>query len=212
MKTELLEEMLEWKNVVVIDFENYQCIPSDLLNEDYIYYLFCGVNTINNANKYKAMLKGYDVKIIASKHTGTNFVDNRISMYIGYIFGKYSPRQVVIVSNDIDYYEMVFDLKNHGYPIVLREPSLGSKDVIKRQQEYILDIQKIKESDDELTVKSIIGFNNGECVVSLSQLRCILKKNLKFSKAEIDSTIDILTRGHAKVIKKKGKEIFYQLL
>lgn len=211
MKTELVEEMLEWKNVVVIDFENYQCIPSDLLNKDYIYYLFCGVNTVTNANKYKAMLDGYDVNVIESKHTGTNFVDNRISMYIGYIFGKYSPRQIVVVSNDIDYYEMIFDLKNHGYPIVLREPSLGSKDVIKRQQEYILDVEKIKESDDVI-VKNIIKFNDGECVVGLSKLRYILRKNLNLSKAEIQSTIDILTRWHAKPIKKKGKEMFYQLL
>lgn len=211
MKTELVEEMLEWKNVVVIDFENYQCIPSDLLNKDYIYYLFCGVNTVTNANKYKAMLDGYDVNVIESKHTGTNFVDNRISMYIGYIFGKYSPRQIVVVSNDIDYYEMIFDLKNHGYPIVLREPSLGSKDVIKRQQEYILYVEKIKESDDAI-VKNIIEFNDGECVVGLSKLRYILRKNLNLSKAEIQSTIDMLTRGHAKPIKKKGKEMFYQLL
>lgn len=211
MKTELVEEMLEWKNVVIVDFENYQCIPSDLLNEDYIYYLFCGVNTVTNANKYKAMLDGYDVNIIASKHTGTNFVDNRISMYIGYIFGKYSPRQIVVVSNDIDYYEMIFDLKNHGYPIVLREPSLGSKDVIKRQQEYILYVEKIKESDDAI-VKNIIEFNDGECVVGLSKLRYILRKNLNLSKEEIQSTIDMLTRGHAKPIKKKGKEMFYQLL
>lgn len=59
-------------------------------------------------------------------------------MYIGYIFGKYSPRQVILVSNDIDYYEMYMDLKSHGYPIICREPSLTCKEAIRRQSDYLL--------------------------------------------------------------------------
>ena len=45
MKSELLDKVLEWRDVVAVDFENYQCIPTDLLNEDYVYYLFCGATT-----------------------------------------------------------------------------------------------------------------------------------------------------------------------
>lgn len=86
MKSELLDKVLEWRDVVVIDFENYQCIPTDLLNEEYVYYLFCGATTTKCANAYKEMLNAYDVNVIETKHTGTNFVDNRISMYIGYIY------------------------------------------------------------------------------------------------------------------------------
>ena len=40
------------------------------------------------------MLEGYDINIVETKSVGTNFVDNRISMYIGYMFGKYNPRRV----------------------------------------------------------------------------------------------------------------------
>lgn len=138
MKSVLLDKVLEWRDVVVIDFENYQCIPTDLLNEDYVYYLFCGATTTKCANAYKEMLYAYDINIIETKHVGTNFVDNRISMYIGYIFGKYSPRQVILVSNDIDYYEMYMDLKDHGYPIIYREPSLTCKEAIRRQSDYLL--------------------------------------------------------------------------
>lgn len=138
MKSELLDKVLEWRDVVVVDFENYQCIPMDLLNEDYVYYLFCGATTIKCANAYKEMLNAYDINIIETKHVGTNFVDNRISMYIGYIFGKYSPRQVILVSNDIDYYEMYMDLKDHGYLIICREPSLTCKEAIRRQSDYLL--------------------------------------------------------------------------
>lgn len=138
MKSELIDRVLEWRDVVLIDFENYQCIPTDLLNEDYVYYLFCGSTTTKCANAYKEMLNAYDINIIETKHVGTNFVDNRISMYIGYIFGKYSTRQVILVSNDIDYYEMYMDLKSHGYPIIYREPSLTCKEYIRRQSDYLL--------------------------------------------------------------------------
>lgn len=138
MKSELLDKVLEWRDVVVVDFENYQCIPTDLLNEEYVYYLFCGATTTKCANAYKEMLNAYDINIIETKHVGANFVDNRISMYIGYIFGKYSLRQVILVSNDIDYYEMYMDLKSHGYPIVYREPSLTCKEAIRRQSDYLM--------------------------------------------------------------------------
>lgn len=138
MKSELIDKVLEWKDVVVVDFENYQCVPTDLLNEKYVYYLFCGATTTKRANAYKEMLNAYDINIIETKHTGTNFVDNRISMYIGYIFGKYSPKQVILVSNDIDYYEMYMDLKSHGYPMVYREPSLTCKEAVRRQSDYLL--------------------------------------------------------------------------
>lgn len=66
-------------------------------------------------------------------------MDNRISMYIGYIFGKYIPKQVILVSNDIDYYEMMMDLKAHGYTIMLREPSLNSKEQQRRQMDLMMD-------------------------------------------------------------------------
>lgn len=56
MKSELLDKVLEWRDVEVVDFENYQCIPTDLLNEDYVYYLFCGATTTKCANAYKEML------------------------------------------------------------------------------------------------------------------------------------------------------------
>ena len=137
--SEILEKTLDFKVVVIVDFENYQAIPMDLLDKEYIYYLFCGSCTTKLAQEYKDMLKGYDITIIETKHVGTNFVDNRISMYIGYIFGKYNPKLIILVSNDIDYYEMLMDLKAHGYRIMLREPSLNCKEMQRRQIDYLLD-------------------------------------------------------------------------
>lgn len=98
---------MDFKVVVIVDFENYQAIPTDLLDKEYVYYLFCGFVTTKPAQEYRDMLEGYDIYIVETKHVGPNFVDNRISMYIGYMFGKYNPKQVILVSNDIDYYEMI---------------------------------------------------------------------------------------------------------
>ena len=77
---------MDSKVVVIVDFENYQAIPTDLLNKDYIYYLFCGFVTTKPAQEYKGMLEGYDINIVETKHIGTNIVDNRISMYIDVIY------------------------------------------------------------------------------------------------------------------------------
>ena len=174
MKSELLERILEWRDVVVVDFENYQCIPTDLLNEEYVYYLFCGATTIKCANAYKEMLNAYDINIIETKHVGANFVDNRISMYIGYIFGKYSPRQVILVSNDIDYYEMYIDLKNHGYPIVYREPSLTCKESIRRQSDYLLGNPMSKLNPQNSSNKEVDVLK--ELTSSIQKADLILKK------------------------------------
>ena len=83
--SEIIEKTLNSKVVVIVDFENYQAIPTDLLNKDYIYYLFCGFITTKPAQEYKGMLEGYDINIVETKHIGTKIVDNRISMYIGYM-------------------------------------------------------------------------------------------------------------------------------
>ena len=66
-------------------------------------------------------------------------MDNRISMYIGYMFGKYNPRLIILVSNDIDYYEMVRDLKAHGYPIIFRVISLSRKELLRRHSDYLFN-------------------------------------------------------------------------
>ena len=137
--SEIIERTLDSKIIVIVDFENYQAIPTDLLHKEYIYYLFCGYYTTKPAQEYKDMLEGYDINIVETKSVGTNFVDNIISMYIGYMFGKYNPRLIILVSNDIDYYEMVRDLKAHGYPIIFREISISSKELLRRQTDYLFD-------------------------------------------------------------------------
>ena len=79
--SEIIEKKLDFRVVVIVDFENYQAIPTDLLDKEYIYYLFCGSCTTKSAQEYRDMLEGYDINIVETKHTGTNFVDNRVSMY-----------------------------------------------------------------------------------------------------------------------------------
>ena len=182
--SEIIERTLAFKVVVMVDFENYQGIPTDLLDKEYVYYLFCGSVTTKPAQKYKGMLEEYDITIVETKNVGTNFVDNRISMYIGYIFGKHNPKQLILVSNDIDYYEMMMDLKIHGYPIILREPSLTSKELLKRQTDYLFRKPLIKstpnktESEkDEMNqiMKKLIKLNNGNNIIGISRVKGYLK-------------------------------------
>ena len=120
------------------------------------------------------MLNVYDINIIETKHVGANFVDNRISMYIGYIFGKYSPRQVILVSNDIDYYEMYMDLKSHGYPIIYREPSLTCKESIRRQSDYLLGNPMSKPNPQNSSNKEDAVLK--ELTSSIQKADLILKK------------------------------------
>jgi len=248
MKSELLDRVLEWRDVVVVDFENYQCIPTDLLNEDYVYYLFCGATNTKCVNAYKEMLNAYDINIIETKHVGANFVDNRISMYIGYIFGKYSPRQVILVSNDIDYYEMYLDLKDHGYPIVYREPSLTCKESIRRQSDYLLGnpmsksnpqnssnkeadvlkeltssiqkadliLKKIEESKQSDNLKGIVEkimeFNNGDSNIASSKITHYLRKKIKMTKTEANTTLNKISTQYMELVETRGKEKFYKIL
>ena len=87
----IVEENLDGKEIVIVDFENFQGVPTDLLDENGVYYR--GKTTTKKANEYRKMLESYNVIIIETAHSGPNFVDNRISMYIGYMFGKYEPKK-----------------------------------------------------------------------------------------------------------------------
>ena len=179
--SEIIEKKLDFKVVVIVDFENYQAIPTDLLDKEYVYYLFCGFVTTKPAQEYRDMLEGYDINIVETKHTGTNFVDNRISMYIGYMFGKYNPKQVILVSNDIDYF---------CEPLKKTAPN------------------KTKPIDNDM--KKLIEFNNGNDVIAASKIRCYLKTVKKLDKSEINKTIEKI-RALYKVVEVRGKEEFYKI-
>ena len=217
--SEIIERTLDFKIVVIVDFENYQGITTDVLDKEYVYYLFCGSATTKPAQKYKSMLEEYDITIVETKNVGTNFVDNSISMYIGYIFGKYNPRQIILVSNDIDYYEMMMDLKAHGYPIILREPSLTSKELLRRQTDYLFDKPMTKPTavkkepvKDEMSVmvEKLIKLNNGNNIIGVSRIKFYLKSNLELSKSEVKETLNII-KSQCELIEKKGTEEFYKL-
>lgn len=217
--SEIIERTLDCKVVVIVDFENYQGIPTDVLDKEYVYYLFCGSVTTKPAQKYKSMLEEYDITIVETKNVGTNFVDNRISMYIGYIFGKYNPEQIILVSNDIDYYEMMMDLKVHGYPIILREPSLTSKELLRRQTDYLFRKPLIKstpnkteQEKDEMNqiMKKLIKLNNGNNIIGISRMKGYLKSNMKLSRREVQKTVNTI-KSQSELIEKKGTEEFYEL-
>ena len=148
----LTKENLSRQNVVIVDYENFQCIPSNLLDKKSIYYLFCGKSTMKKATSYVGCLPSYNIKIMCAKHVGRNFVDNKISAFIGYLFGKFKPKSVTLVSNDIDYYEMLVFMQENGFPLKIQEPSLKPEDIIKRQKEY-LDWNN--NCDDEDSKKNI---------------------------------------------------------
>lgn len=218
-QSEVIEKTLDYKNIVIVDFENYQCIPTDLLHKEYIYYLFCGLQSTKIAQEYTNMMEGYDINIIETKHSGTNFVDNRISMYIGYIFGRYYPEKITLISNDIDYYEMVIDLMKHGYPIILREPSLSCKELRKRQTDFLL-VKPMTNPDATKTepvrapvdneVKKLIEFNNGNDVIAESRIKCYLRTVKKLNKTELKITIDKI-ESQCKLVETKGTEKFYKI-
>lgn len=210
---------MDFKIVVLVDFENYQGIPTDLLDKESVYYLFCGSVTTKPAQKYKSMLEEYDITIVETKNAGTNFVDNRISMYIGYIFGKYNPKQIILVSNDIDYYEMMMDLKAHGYPIILREPSLTSKELLSRQTDYLFrkpliksTPNKTKSEKDELNqiMKKLIKLNNGNNIIGISRMKGYLKSNMKLSRRKVQETVNKI-KSQCELAEVKGTEEFYKL-
>lgn len=216
---EIIERTLDFKIVVIVDFENYQGIPTDLLDKEYVYYLFCWSVTTNSAQKYKDILGGYDINIVETKHVGTNFVDNRISMYIGYMFGKYNPKQIILVSNDIDYYEMMMDLKAHGYPFKLREPSLVIKELLRRQTDYLLGkpMTKLNVVKKELTkdkidpiMEKLVGLNNGNNIIGVSRIKFYLKSNMELPESEVKETLNII-KAQCELTEVKGTEEFYKL-
>ena len=186
MIKKIVEGNLDGKEIVIVDFENFQGVPTDLLDENGVYYLFCGKTTTKKANEYRKMLESYNVFIIETTRSGPNFVDNRISMYIGYIFGKYEPKKITLVSNDIDYFEMVADLLKHGYPIVWREPSMSCADLTKRQKEYIFGQSGQKATRKSKTAAADITSQNlekeaelAEYIEKVEQLKKKLENTLK---------------------------------
>ena len=217
--SEIIERTLDSKIIVIVDFENYQAIPTDLLHKEYIYYLFCGYYTTKPAQEYKDMLEGYDINIVETKSVGTSFVDNRISMYIGYMFGKYNPRLIILVSNDIDYYEMVRDLKAHGYPIIFREISISSKELLRRQTDYLFDkpmtkpiaVKKEPVKDDmSVMMEKLVELNNGNNIIGASKIRFYLRSNLELSESEVKETVNII-KSQCELTEVKGAEEFYKL-
>mgnify|MGYP004515544137 FL=1 len=162
---------------------------------------------------------GYDINIVETKHVGTNFVDNRISMYIGYMFGKYNPKQIILVSNDIDYYEMMMDLKAHGYPFKLREPSLVIKELLRRQTDYLLGkpMTKLNVVKKELTkdkidpiMEKLVGLNNGNNIIGVSRIKFYLKSNMELPESEVKETLNII-KAQCELTEVKGTEEFYKL-
>lgn len=217
--SEIIERTLDSKIIVIVDFENYQAIPTDLLHKEYIYYLFSGYYTTKPAQEYKDMLEGYDINIVETKSVGTNFGDNRISMYIGYMFGKYNPRLIILVSNDIDYYEMVRDLKAHGYPIIFRKISITSKELLRRQIDYLFDkpmtkptaVKKEPVKDDmSVMMEKLVELNNGNNIIEASKIRFYLRSNLELSESEVKETLNII-KSQCELTEVKGAEEFYKL-
>ena len=180
----LAKENLSRQNVVVVDYENFQCIPSNLLDKKSIFYLFCGQCTLKKATTYVGCLPNYNIKIMCSKHSGKNFVDNKISAFIGYVFGKFKPKSVTLVSNDIDYYEMLGFMQECGFPLTIQEPSLKPEDVIKRQKKYvdwnlcyeIEDIPSDVKDDEEVIKEKAIILANGHSPSS-EEIKTIIRNN-----------------------------------
>lgn len=133
------------------------------------------------------------------------------------MFGKYNPKQIILVSNDIDYYEMMMDLKAHGYPIILREPSLTSKELLRRQTDYLFSktkstsdkLEPVKDEMD-LIMKKLIKLNNGNNIIGTSRMKGYLKSNMKLSRRKVQETVNKI-KSQCELTEVKGTEEFYKL-
>lgn len=135
------------------------------------------------------------------------------------MFGKYNPRLIILVSNDIDYYEMVRDLKAHGYPIIFREISISSKELLRRQTDYLFDkpmtkpiaVKKEPVKDDmSVMMEKLVELNNGNNIIGLSKIRFYLRSNLEQSESKIKEILEII-RLQCELTEVKGTEEFYKL-
>ena len=222
MKKDFKEENLNKKTIIIVDYENYQGISLNLLNMEYVYYLFCGTSTKKSAVAYKAMLKEFNINIICSKHSGTNFVDNRISMFIGYIFGRYNPKQVVLVSNDIDFFEMKLSLQENEFPFIIQEPNLKPEEAMKRLIKYFdvykvekeiennnnIEEKHIQEESSKTTskinpddVKLLIKKNGGKLLIRENDLIHYIRKFLKLKKAQEEKIVKDTKEGGMQIYK-----------
>lgn len=112
----LLKEDLNDKDVYLIDFENTGRIPREVYsNPKNVLLVFVGNTQTeaykNHIQKISCVARQYPVH---AEKTGSNFLDNRLSLYTGMIIGRYTPRSVCIVSDDHDYTLLHNTLKECG--------------------------------------------------------------------------------------------------
>ena len=101
----LLKVNLNNKNVFLIDFENTHSIPSLIYKEKTnVVFVFVGNKQRQTFEEYmkgiSCLARVYDVH---AERTGSNFLDNKLSLYAGMMIGMYSPKSMTIVSNDRDF-------------------------------------------------------------------------------------------------------------
>lgn len=208
----LISEDLNDKVVILVDYENIPFIPKELLLKDSIYYLFCGKKTVKTAEQYIQTFEDKDVYINASFHIGKNYVDNKLSMYIGFIFGRFKPKKVILVSNDKDYFEMNLSLMEHVYPFEIYKATVSakkSKTVVPGDQHKVE--QEVQIKSDVKMERFMELFKDVE-LISYSCLKHRLRKEMKIQKKKVDPFIHRLKeQGRIIVIKIKGKEEFYKI-
>ena len=89
----------------MIDFENTGHIPQEAYSDQKnVLLVFVGNTQIETYKEYmkkiSCVARHYPVH---AEMTGSNYLDNRLSLYAGMIIGKYHPASVCIVSDDNDY-------------------------------------------------------------------------------------------------------------
>lgn len=127
----LLKEDLDNKDVYLIDFENTGRIPKEVYsNPKNVLLVFVGNTQTeaykNHIKKISCVARQYPVH---AEKTGSNFLDNRLSLYTGMIIGRYTPRSVCIVSDDHDYTLL------HN---TLRESGIEFKQIFPKQNDAVL--------------------------------------------------------------------------
>lgn len=127
----LLKEDLDNKDVYLIDFENTGRIPKEVYsNPKNVLLVFVGNTQTeaykNHIKKISCVARQYPIH---AEKTGSNFLDNRLSLYTGMIIGRYTPRSVCIVSDDHDYTLL------HN---TLRESGIEFKQIFPKQNDAVL--------------------------------------------------------------------------
>jgi hypothetical protein len=124
-------EIYMYKSVIFVDFENIQNIETNLIHKKNKIIVMVGLDQDKKAFEFAKNLfdKVSSLELIKVNGRGPNALDLFIAYYIGRYFDTIKESEIIIVSNDTDYDQLIDHID--GYGISIRKVSL-TKDTRKK--------------------------------------------------------------------------------